>query len=99
LIGKDAQYSNQDNKVSKVKTEKQRYDKQCCKREHYHIKCRIQTLSVQQDKKSEKSLFNVTQVFIKNKLIHINEILAQRYDEFAEIHENPELVTKHRLQV
>ncbi len=49
--------------------------------------------------KSEKSLFNVTQVFIKNKLIHINEILAQRYEEFAEIHENPELITKHRLQV
>ncbi len=49
--------------------------------------------------KSEKSLFNVTQVFIKNKLVHINEILAQRYEEFAEIHENPELITKHRLQV
>lgn len=49
--------------------------------------------------KSEKSLFDVTQVFIKNKLVHINEILAQRYEEFSEIHENPELVTKHRLQV
>lgn len=49
--------------------------------------------------KSEKSLFNVTQVFVKNKLVHINEILAQRYEEFAEIHENPELITKHRLQV
>ena len=49
--------------------------------------------------KSEKSLFNVTQTFIKNKLVHINDILASRYDEFAEIHENPDLVTKHRLQV
>lgn len=49
--------------------------------------------------KSEKSLFNVTQVFVKNKLVHINEILAQRYEEFAEIHENPDLITKHRLQV
>lgn len=49
--------------------------------------------------KAEKSLFEVTQVFIKNKLVHINEILQQRYDEFAEIHENPDLITKHRLQL
>ena len=48
--------------------------------------------------KSEKSIFNVTQTFIKNKLVHINDILTQRYEEFAEIHENPELITKHRLQ-
>ncbi len=48
--------------------------------------------------KSEKSLFWVTQTFIKNKLVHINDILTQRYEEFAEIHENPELVTQHRLQ-
>lgn len=48
--------------------------------------------------KSEKSLFNVTQTFIKNKLVHINDILTQRYEEFAEIHENPALVTEHRLQ-
>lgn len=49
--------------------------------------------------KTEKSVFNVTQTFIKNKLVHINEILSQRFDEFAEIHENPELIKKHRLQV
>lgn len=49
--------------------------------------------------KSEKSLFNVTQTFIKNKLVHINEILLKRYEEFAEIHENPALITDHRLQV
>jgi replicative DNA helicase len=48
--------------------------------------------------KSEKSLFNVTQTFIKNKLVHINDILTQRYEEFAEIHENPELIKEHRLQ-
>ncbi|NDK09602.1 replicative DNA helicase [Candidatus Gracilibacteria bacterium] len=48
--------------------------------------------------KSEKSLFQVTQTFIKNKLVHITDILTQRYEEFAEIHENPELVTLHRLQ-
>jgi replicative DNA helicase len=49
--------------------------------------------------KAEKSIFNVTQVFIQNKLVHINEILNSRYEEFAEIHENPELIKEHRLQV
>lgn len=49
--------------------------------------------------KSEKSLFSVTQTFIKNKLVHINEILSQRYEEFAEIHENPDLIKEHRLQM
>lgn len=49
--------------------------------------------------KTEKSVFNVTQVFIQNKLVHINEILTQRYEEFAEIHENPELIKSHRLQL
>lgn len=48
--------------------------------------------------KAEKSLFWVTQTFIKNKLVHINDILTQRYEEFAEIHENPALVQQHRLQ-
>lgn len=49
--------------------------------------------------KAEKSLFEVTQTFIRNKLVHINEILTQRYEEFAEIHENPELIKNHRLQI
>lgn len=49
--------------------------------------------------KAEKSIFNVTQVFIQNKLVHINDILTQRYEEFAEIHENPELIKEHRLQL
>ncbi len=48
--------------------------------------------------KAEKSLFNVTQTFIKNKLVHINDILTQRFEEFAEIHENPDLIKDHRLQ-
>ena len=46
--------------------------------------------------KSEKSLFSVTQTFIRNKLVHINEILTGRYEEFAEIHENPEAAQKNR---
>ncbi len=48
---------------------------------------------------TEKSVFNVTQVFIQNKLVHINDILTQRYEEFAEIHENPEAIKSHRLQL
>jgi len=48
--------------------------------------------------KSEKSIFGVTQTFIKNKLVHINDILTKRFEEFAEIHEDPSLITKHRLQ-
>jgi len=48
---------------------------------------------------TEKSVFNVTQVFIQNKLVHINDILTQRYEEFAEIHENPESIKSHRLQL
>gem|GEM_PF-1238024 len=47
--------------------------------------------------KSEKSLFGVTQVFIKNKLVHISDILESRFEEFAEIHENPDSVKDHRL--
>lgn len=46
--------------------------------------------------KSEKSIFSVTQTFIRNKLVHINEILTWRYEEFAEIHENPEAAKMHR---
>ncbi len=49
--------------------------------------------------KTEKSVFAVTQVFIQNKLVHINDILTQRYEEFAEIHENPEAIKQHRLQL
>lgn len=40
--------------------------------------------------KAEQSLFTVTQTFIQNKLVHIRDIINLRYEEFAEIHENPE---------
>ena len=49
--------------------------------------------------KAEKQIFEVTQTFIRNKLVHINEILTWRYEEFAEIHENPDLIKEHRLQL
>lgn len=41
--------------------------------------------------KAEKSLFSVTQTFIQNKLVHIKDILNARYEEFAAIHENPNI--------
>ncbi len=47
--------------------------------------------------KSEKSLFSVTQTFIRNKLVHINEILNWRYEEFAEVHENPDSIKENRI--
>lgn len=47
--------------------------------------------------KSEKSLFNVTQTFIQNKLVPIRDILNARYEEFAAIHADPELVEKHSI--
>ena len=40
--------------------------------------------------KTEKSIFGVTQTFIQNKLVHIKDVLNYRYEEFAEIHANPE---------
>lgn len=46
---------------------------------------------------AEKSLFSVTQTFMRNRLVHINDILTARYEEFSEIHENPDLIKNHRL--
>lgn len=39
--------------------------------------------------RSEQSLFQVTQTFIKNRLTHIREILDLRYETYAETHEDP----------
>lgn len=48
--------------------------------------------------KSEQSLFWVTQTFIQNKLVHIKDILNLRYEEFAEVHANPESAETSRLK-
>ncbi len=48
--------------------------------------------------KSEQSLFNITQTFIQNKLVHIKEILNLRYEEFAEIHANPDFADVTRIK-
>ena len=47
--------------------------------------------------KSEKALFDVTQTFIQNKLVPIREILNNRYEEFAAIHADPELVQRNMI--
>lgn len=47
--------------------------------------------------KSEKSLFGVTQTFIQNKLVPIRDILNARYEEFAAIHADPELVDRNTI--
>ncbi len=47
--------------------------------------------------KSEKSLFGVTQTFIQNKLVPIRDILNARYEEFAAIHADPELVNRNTI--
>ncbi len=41
--------------------------------------------------KAEKSLFSVTQTFIQNKLTPLKDILNARYEEFAAIHEDPNM--------
>lgn len=43
--------------------------------------------------KAEKSLFQVTQTFIHNKLTPIKDILNARYEEFAALYDNPDLIS------
>lgn len=38
--------------------------------------------------KSEKSLFGVTQTFVKKNFVHIRDVLNKRYDEFCELHDS-----------
>ncbi len=47
--------------------------------------------------KAEQSLFLVTQTFIKNKLTHIRDILDTRYEEYANIHEDPKQIERSRI--
>jgi replicative DNA helicase len=37
--------------------------------------------------RAEQSLFKVTQSLVKDKFVHIKEILSQRFDEFSELHD------------
>lgn len=47
--------------------------------------------------KAEQSLFRVTQSFIQNKLVPIKDILNSRYEEFAAIHADPELIDRNSI--
>lgn len=42
----------------------------------------------------EKTVFDISNTFLKDKFVHIRQILEERYERFAEIHENPDDVTK-----
>ena len=48
--------------------------------------------------KSEQELFGVTQTFIKDKLVHIRDILSGRHEEYSEIHENPDAIDALRVK-
>jgi replicative DNA helicase len=37
--------------------------------------------------KAEKNLFHITQTFLKDSFVHIKDVLSERYERFAEIHE------------
>lgn len=47
--------------------------------------------------KAEQALFGVTQSFIQNKLVPIKDILNARYEEFAAIHADPELIERNSI--
>jgi replicative DNA helicase len=38
--------------------------------------------------KAEKELFHITQTFLKDSFVHIRDILSDRYERFAEMHES-----------
>ncbi len=38
----------------------------------------------------EKTVFNITNTFIKEKFVHVREVLDARYEKFAEMHESPD---------
>ncbi len=46
---------------------------------------------------AEKRIFSISQTFLKDRFVHLKEILNASYEKFAEIHENPELATKNRI--
>jgi len=48
--------------------------------------------------KAEKAIFWVTQTFIKDRLVHIKEILDWRYEAFSAIHEDPEEALKEIVE-
>lgn len=42
----------------------------------------------------EKSVFSITNTFLKDKFVHIRDVLDQRYEKFAELHESGDSGTK-----
>jgi len=46
---------------------------------------------------AERRVFSISQSFIQDRFIHIKDILTKSYENFCEIHENPELANKNRI--
>ena len=42
----------------------------------------------------EKTVFEISNTFMKDKFVHIRQILEERYERFAEMHESDEEITK-----
>ncbi len=47
--------------------------------------------------KAEKSIFAVSQTFVKDRFVPLKEILESSYQKFCDIHENPELANANRI--
>ena len=47
--------------------------------------------------KAEKSIFTITQTHIRNHFVHVKEVLQQRYDEFATLHDAEDKEKVHGL--
>lgn len=47
---------------------------------------------------AEKSIFSISQTFLKDRFINIKEILESSYEKFCEIHENPDLANVNRMK-
>jgi replicative DNA helicase len=46
---------------------------------------------------AEKRVFSISSNFVRDKFVHIKDILTKSYDKFVEIHENPELANDSRM--
>jgi len=44
----------------------------------------------EQLEKAEKEIFQITQTFLKDRFVHIRDILSERYEKFAQMHEAKE---------
>ncbi len=48
--------------------------------------------------KAEKEIFSISQTFLKERFVHVREILDKKFNEISELSENPELITKNKVK-